>query len=72
MTISKQEFQRKYHYYMTRSRDDAVAKAKKINKEGIDGDEAVVINFGSCWALMLKSAASFAENQGIIPPQEGK
>lgn len=68
--MTKNEFQRKYHYYRTKSEDDAKSEAEKVNKEGIDGDEAVAINFGRIgWALMLKSAALFAEENMFIPKQ---
>jgi len=71
MSFSQKEFQRKYHYYKTMSEEEAKAEADKVNKEGIENDKAVAINFGDLgWALMLESAAKFAEESGIIPPQE--
>lgn len=69
--MTKNEFQKKYHTYRTLSGEDAKKEAERANKEGIDGDKAVAINFGRIgWALMLASAARFAEEAHLIPPQE--
>ena len=68
--MTKDEFQEKYHYYRTPHEQEAKTEAKKVNKEGIEGDKAVAIQFGNLgWALMLASAASFAEANKIIPKQ---
>ena len=73
MSLSQKEFLRRYHYYRTKSEEEARAEADKVNKEGIENDKAVAINFGDLgWALMLESAATFALNSELIPPQEIK
>ena len=68
--MTKNEFQKRYHHYRSTSDEEAKKEAMKVNKEGIEGDEAVAIKFGDLgWALILVSAASFAEKAGIIPKQ---
>lgn len=69
--MTQREFQKKYHYYQTMSKDEAKAEAQKANERGIDNDYAVAVKLGHLgWCLMLGSAAEFAEESGIIPPQE--
>jgi len=68
--MTKDEFQKKYHSYRTPYEQEAKAEARKVNEEGIEGDKAVAIQFGDLgWALMLASAASFAEANKLIPKQ---
>ena len=68
--MTKNEFQKRHYHYRTMSEKEAKKEAMKVNKEGIEGDRAVAIKFADLgWALMLASAASFAEKAGIIPKQ---
>ena len=65
--MTQDEFQRKYHYYQTHSEEEARAEADRANAEGIDGNEAVAVCFEELgWCLMLKTAAGFAHEMGII------
>ena len=69
--MTKDEFQKKYHYYRTPHEQEAKEEARKANEEGIEGDKAMAIHFGNLgWALMLASAASFAEANKLIPKQK--
>lgn len=65
--MTQNEFQKKYHNYQTFHKVEAKAEADKANVEGIDGNEAVAVHLqGLGWCLMLKSAADFAREFGII------
>jgi hypothetical protein len=68
MTVN--EFQRRYHEYMTEDAAAAEAEAAKVNAEGIDGGrKAVVTTFGGIHCLMLDTAAEFvAEIFGAPTP----
>lgn len=69
--MTQHEFQKKYHHYRTTSKGEAKQEAEKANEEGIDNDYAVAVKLGDLgWCLMLGSATQFAEESGIIPPQE--
>lgn len=65
--MTQDEFQKKYHNYQTFHEVEARTEADKANAEGIDGNEAVPIHLGGLgWCLMLKSAADFAKEIGVI------
>jgi hypothetical protein len=65
--MTQDEFQKKYYNYQTFREVEAQAEAAKANAEGIDGNEAVAVHLqGLGWCLMLKSAADFAKEIGII------
>lgn len=65
--MTKDDFQKKYHYYKTNSEEEANHEATKVNEEGIEGDKAVAVKFGNLgWALMLETAAKFIKEIGII------
>lgn len=65
--MTSTEFQRRYHNYKTDSGDNARNEADKANQEGIDGDEAVAVDFGTLgWCLMLRSAAELMIQIGVL------
>lgn len=71
--MTKNDFQKRYHYYEVDSEIEARKEADIVNKEGIENDSAVAIKLGKLgWCLMLKSAAKFAKNMKIIPYQQIK
>ena len=63
--MSKTEFQNRYAHYMTDSREDAMEEATAANKEGIDGDVAVVLKHAGKYCLMLGTAATFLSKIGV-------
>jgi len=68
--MTKDEFQKKYHYYKTNSEKEVKEERDKVNAEGIEDDVAVAIKFGNLgWGLMLGSAAVFAFKLNLIPEQ---
>lgn len=65
--MTKDEFQKRYHHYQTHSEEAAKAEAARANLEGIEGDEAVPVEFGQLgWCLMLKSARDFASEMNLL------
>jgi hypothetical protein len=65
--MTKDEFQRQYHYYQTHDEKEAKAEARRVNEEGIDNDIAVAVKLGDLgWCLMLKTAADFVREMDII------
>jgi len=65
--MTQDEFQKKYHNYQTFHEVEAQAEAAKANTEGIEDNEAVAVQLGKLgWCLMLKSAADFAKEIGVI------
>lgn len=65
--MKKDEFQKKYHEYMTTSEEDAKAEANKVNEEGIIDGKAVAVHFpGLGWCLMLETAHNAIQEMGIV------
>lgn len=60
--MTQDEFQKRYHEYLTQDKDEALREAKQAMAEGIDGDECIAVCLTDVgWCLMLESAV-----QGLI------
>jgi hypothetical protein len=80
--MTKQQFQQRYHTFRTDDPAAAWAERDKVNfGDPLDGDYAVVVNFGHLgYGLMLNSAAVFmfaldphlAEVNGYKPLRVGR
>ncbi len=65
--IAEGKFQRMYHDYQTYDEAEAKAEAEKVNQMA-DGFEVEAVGVpGEGWCLMLKRAAAFAREIGVIP-----
>ena len=63
--MTTQEFQSRYHGFMTEDRAAAHQEAEKVNKHGIEGDTAIPVLFGTAWCLMLKSSIDFLSESDL-------
>ncbi len=64
--MTADQFQYLVHHYCASTEREAQQDAARLNEEGIDGDEAVAVEFPPLgWCLMLRSAATFLKEMGI-------
>ncbi len=64
--MTPDQFQRLVHDYRVSTEREAQQDAARLNAEGIDGDEAVVVEFPRLgWCLMLRSAADYLKEMRI-------
>lgn len=48
------EFRQRYNYYRAASQEEAEIEAAKVNEEeGVEGDTAITIEWGSKWTVRL-------------------
>lgn len=57
--MTADEFQKKYHDYVTSDKTEVLADAVKVNSQLTDGSKVVPVQLGDQWCLMLESAASY-------------
>jgi len=56
MRMDVREFRQRYGYYRADSRGEAEIEAVEVNKEGVEGDTAIVVEWGSKWTVRLEVA----------------
>jgi hypothetical protein len=57
--MTQDEFLHRYHIYCVQDGDEAKREAERANTEGIDGNRAKAIHFGTFgWGLMLETAVA--------------
>ena len=62
--MTQDEFAKKYHNYSTRNKKLAVVEVILVNREGIDGDCAVVVgDYDLGYFLMLKSVVDYIDGK---------
>jgi hypothetical protein len=57
--MTRDQFQTRYHDFMTADRDEAGRTAAEVNAIGVEGETIVVGQFGAMYCLMLQSAFDF-------------
>lgn len=50
------EFRQRYNHYRVASQEEAEIEAAKVNEEGVEGDTAVTVEWGSEWTIRLEIA----------------
>ncbi len=64
--MTQDEFLKEYHNYAVNTYREAVIERATVNLEGIDGDEAIVVQLLGKYCLMLKTAHDHAVKSGIL------
>lgn len=55
--LTQEQFLARYHHYQTQNPREALEEAVKANEQGIVGNEAVAVSFGTVgYGLMLRKA----------------